>query len=134
MLTVVEPRVRIEVLDCRADGEPGRWRVSWNVHNVGSAAVMLQGAWIPHGRFRGDGRLPLANHLESGQSLRLEYCVSAREDPGTRVDNAFLILQAASDGGAWRIFTRMRIEFDARAVPTPIVEAITTQPMADGSG
>jgi hypothetical protein len=56
--------------------------------------------------------------------------VRAREEPGTRVDNAYLILQVSTDGQAWRIFTRMRVEFDTQAAPRPIVEVITTAPAA----
>lgn len=121
------PRVGIQVLDCRADSVEGRWRVRWNVHNGGSAALALHTAWIPHGRFRGDGRVALSTVLDSDDSTILDLFVQAREEPGTRVDNAYLILQVSSEGSHWRIFARMRIEFDAHAVPQPTVEVITTQ-------
>ena len=127
------PRVGVEVFLPRAEAESGRWRMSWNIQNLGDAAIALQSAWIPHGHFRGDGRVPLASLIEPGGSTRLEFLVSAQEAPGTRVDNAYLILQTGFEGRRWRIFTRMRIEFDALGIPTPVVEAITTQPaLADG--
>jgi hypothetical protein len=131
MLTPMAPRVGIEVLDCRADSQDNRWQVRWSVSNGGSAAVALHTAWIPHGRFRGDGRVGLMEVLEAGDSTVLEFWVHAREEPGTRVDNAYLILQVSSEGHAWRIFARMRIDFDPFAIPHPIVEAITTQATAD---
>jgi hypothetical protein len=128
----VEPRVSLSIIECRPDDVATgtgktRWRVSWGVRNIGPAALGLQAAWIPHGRFRGDGRLPLSGELEAGESTRLEFGVSAAESPGTVVENAFLILRVTSEGRDWRIFTRMRIEFDAQATPRPIVEAVTTQ-------
>jgi hypothetical protein len=126
----VEPRVTLDVLDCHADNEPGRWLVRWTVTNHGASAVRLHTVWIPHGRFRGDGRLPLSRVLEPGESFVLPLLVRAREEPGTRVDNAYLILQVSTDGQAWRIFTRMRVEFDTQAAPRPIVEVITTAPAA----
>ena len=46
---------------------------------------------------------------------------------GTIVENAFLILRASVSGAPWRIFIRMRVEFDASAVPVPVVETVTTQ-------
>jgi hypothetical protein len=124
------PRIGIEVLECRADSEPGRWLVRWRVLNDGSAPIALHTAWIPHGRFRGDGRLPLSGVLEPRAATILELFVRAQEQAGARVDNAYLILQVSTDGQAWRIFTRMRVEFDTQAVPQPIVEAITTAPAA----
>src|SRR5438874_811525 len=114
MLMPMPPRVRVEVLSAQAESQPGRWRVSFKVDNLGDTPLALQSAWIPHGRFRGDGRLPLACQLAPGDSTRLEFGVTAQEPPGTRLDNAYLILQAASAGRGWRIFTRMRIEFDPR--------------------
>jgi hypothetical protein len=123
---VMAPRVRVEVLDSRSVA-PGRWQFAWLVHNDAHEQLELEAAWIPHGRFRGDGRLPLSGVVEPGQATRLEFAVTAAEPPGTDVENAFLILRVASHGEAWRIFARMRITFDARAVPRPSVELITTQ-------
>jgi len=123
----VAPRLRIDVVGCRpASGEPGRWHVAWLVHNDEPVALELHNAWIPHGRFRGAGRLPLAAVIESGGSARLEFSVAASEAPGSTVQNAFLILQVSAGASAWRIFARMRVEFDAQAVPRPIVEVVTT--------
>jgi len=97
------------------------------MRNAGPAALGLEAAWIPHGRFRGDGRMLLSSELGARESRRLDFGVSAAEPPGTVVENAFLILRVSSEGRAWRIFTRMRIEFDAESTPRPIVELVTTQ-------
>ena len=133
MLTRMAPRVRVEVVDvvpCVADRAPAasRWQVTWLVHNDSPEPLAFEAAWIPHGRFRGDCRLPLAAAAAPGAATRLEHSVTATEPPGTIVENAFLILRVTQPPGErWRIFIRMRIEFDAHAVPHPIVEAITTQ-------
>jgi hypothetical protein len=127
MLTPVEPRVRLEVVECLATDTPGRWRVTWRLHNDSPEVLVLQTAWIPHGRFRGEARLSLSERVGAGDAARLTFIVSAAEAPGTLVENAFLILRVGLAGRAWRIFTRMRIEFDAQATPKPIVEVVTTQ-------
>ena len=126
MLTPVEPRVRIVVSDVHGVGE-GHWQVTWIVYNDSPESLALEAAWIPHGRFRGEGRMPLSSRVDPGGSAQLTFSVSARETPGTSVENAFLILRANSEGHMWRIYTRMRIEFDDQAVPTPVIELITIQ-------
>ena len=124
----VEPRVRSEVVECRpARGEPGRWQVAWLVHNDEPEALEIHNAWIPHGRFRGDGRIPLTVRVDRGGSARLEFPVASAEAGGTVVRNAFLILEASASGHAWRVFARMRVEFDTQARPWPIVEVVTSQ-------
>jgi hypothetical protein len=85
--------------------------------------LRLEDAWIPHGRFRGKGHIPLSAVIDPGASTRLDFVVSANEPPGTVVENAFLILRA----GAWRLFARMRVEFDDQARAMPMVEAVTVQ-------
>ena len=128
MLTRVEPRIRIEVVGCHpADGQPGRWQVAWLVHNDEPMALEIHNAWIPHGQFRGDGRLPLGVTVDTGGSARVELPVALAEAAGTVVHNAFLILQVSGGGRAWRVFARMRVEFDAQASPRPIVEVVTSQ-------
>jgi hypothetical protein len=108
-------------------GEALRWAATWVVHNAATQPLDLEAAWIPHGRFRGDGRLPLSGQVGPGDAHELEFLVTADEAPGTVVDNAFLILRVRVQRAAWRVFIRMRIEFDAMSVPTPVVEAVTTQ-------
>ena len=100
--------------------------MSWLIRNDEPEPIELHSAWIPHGRFRGEGRLPLALRVAGHGSERLELAVVAAE-PETVVRNAFLILQVSGNGGAWRVFARMRIEFDAQAQPRPVVEVVTSQ-------
>ena len=82
---------------------------------------MLESAWVPHGRFRGEGRLNFAP--ARALPLSLEMTVHAEEAPGTVVENAFLILRLSG----WRVFVRMRVEFDPSGVPRPIPELVTLQ-------
>jgi hypothetical protein len=129
MLTPVEPRVRVEVVDVQAvtDNEAGRWRVTWLVTNPGPAPLTVESAWVPHGRFRGDGRIALGYLISEAEACRITATVSAHEVPGTALENAFLIVRAQAGGDRWQIFTRMTVQFDADAVPRPRIEAITLQ-------
>ena len=122
MLTpVARPEVRIDVAACQRDNR--RWRVAWRVHNDGAEPLRLEDAWIPHGRFRGDGHIPVLETIPAGETTLLTFMVTSDEPPETVVENAYLILR----GDAWRIFARMRVEFDAQALMRPIVETVTLQ-------
>ena len=121
MLTAVEAPVRISVASVQPHG--GNWLVAWEVTNLSDEPLVLEDAWVPHGRFRGDGHTPLDVHIDPGQSSRITLTVTAHEPAGTVVENAFLILRVSR---RWRVFARMRVVFDA-AMPRPIVEAVTLQ-------
>ncbi len=119
--------ITVAVEDVQATDAPGRWRVSWRVANDGQESVHLEQAWLPHGQFRGDGRVPLAETIPGGGAVRLRAEVSAHEPPGTSVENAFLILVVAAGGQRWRVFARMTVVFDEQSVPCPRLEQVTTQ-------
>jgi hypothetical protein len=86
---------------------------------------------VPHGRFRGDGHVPLDVLVPPHGSVQVELEVACpTEPPGALVTNAFLILRAQSAEEPWRILARMRIEFDTSGVPVPIVETVTVQSIA----
>jgi hypothetical protein len=120
----VQPPVRIEVATCEAcAGDAGRWRVTFRVVNAARSSVDLTDAWLPHGRFRGDGHIALSVSVPPLGLRVLTLEVSAREEPGTVVENAFLILRASG----CRVFARMRVTFDASGAARPVVEAITVQ-------
>ena len=121
MLTAVEASIAAD--SCEAI-EARQWRVRWRVTNFGQYPLHIDDAWVPHGRFRGDGHVPFNLTISAGESGVVELNVTASEPPGTVVENAFLILRAGSS----RLFARMRIEFDAAGMPTPIVESVTAQP------
>jgi hypothetical protein len=116
----MEPHLNVAVESVQQAGA-GVWRVTWRVASQGGP-VALESAWVPHGRFRGAGRLSFAPAREL--PLSLEMLVHADEVPGTVVENTFLILRLST---GWRIFVRMRVEFDAEGVPHPIPELVTLQ-------
>ena len=124
MLTAVALPVRISVVGCAP--AHGRWRVSWLIANLSDEALLLQDAWIPHGRFRGEGHVGIGAHVPAGGSYLLDLNVSASERDGTVVENAFLILRVRGANAAWRVFARMRVEFSEASVQ-PVVEAVTAQ-------
>jgi hypothetical protein len=99
-----------------------RWLITWKVTNVSAEPLVLEDAWIPHGRFRGEGHVRLEMALPPEATSAVQLRVSAQEPPGTVVKNAFLILRVS---GRRRVFARMRIEFGE--MPRPIVEAVTMQ-------
>jgi hypothetical protein len=101
--------------------------VTWLISNQADEPLRLEGAWVPHGRFRGDGHMPLATEILPGESWRLTQEVTASEAPETVVENAFLIIRLRRRDQAWRVFTRMRIEFKVDGVPVPVVEDIISQ-------
>jgi hypothetical protein len=123
LMPVTLPEARIAVEACQPLPAKGQWRVAWRISNPGGESLRLVDAWVPHGRFRGEGHIPLAATVEPGESSVVELNVSAEEPPGSVVENAYLILLSPP----WRLFARMRVEFDADASPMPIVETLTFQ-------
>jgi hypothetical protein len=127
MLTALQPPIRISTVRCEALETSGWWRVSWLLQNRAAESLCLEDAWVPHGRFRGEGHLSLGAQLVPGGWYRLELNVWAQEKPGTVVLNAFLILQVRGKTLGWRVFVRMRIEFPLSGGVRPIVELVTVQ-------
>jgi hypothetical protein len=116
----MEPHLRVGVESVQPAGA-GTWLVTWSLASQGEP-VALESAWVPHGRFRGAGRLNFSPARELPLSLAMT--VHADEAPGTVVENAFLILRLST---GWRVFVRMRVEFDASGEPRPIPELVTLQ-------
>ena len=127
MLTARVSRIRIVIADLRPDDGPGQWRVGWDITNADEAPVNVSEAWLPHGRFRGEGHVRLNLSIAPGQQARIELRVKCQEPPGTVVKNAFLILRTS----VGRVFARMRVEFDES--PRPILETVTTQSLQSGA-
>jgi hypothetical protein len=120
----VAAAVRIQVASLEAlDEGRGRWRITFRLLNDAASRVVVSDAWLPHGRFRGDGHIGVHIAVLPGEARALDLLVTAREDPGTVVENAFLILRTS----AGRVFARMRVAFGADGVPRPAVEAVTSQ-------
>ena len=116
----MEPHLRVTVESVQPAGAR-LWRIGWRVENVGPP-MDIESAWVPHGRFRGQGRVNFSPPRPL--PLSLEILVHADEPPGSVVENTFLILRLST---GWRVFVRMRVAFDADAVPHPIPELVTLQ-------
>ena len=127
MLTALQSPIRISTVRCEALECSGWWRVSWRLQNRATERLCVEDAWVPHGRFRGEGHVSLGTQLEPGGSHRLELKVWAQETPGTVVQNAFLILQVRGKTLGWRVFARMHIKFPLSGGMRPIVELVTVQ-------
>ena len=102
--------------------------MGWRIQNVGTPRLEVTETWLPHGRFRAERQsMEPALRVEPGQSVELTFDVACREDPGTVVENAFLILIAHWEGEPWRILTRLTINWSETGVPQPRTELITAQ-------
>lgn len=124
------PPVLMEPVSCRAVTEAGRWLAAWRIHNLSDRPLEVVTVRLPHGRFRGQEReLDPPPRLAPGESYLLELSVACNEPPGTIVENAFVILRVMWDGKPWRVLARLRINTDAKGVPTNTVELVTTQPI-----
>ncbi len=120
----------VEPLPPREAGNPGRWRVGWQVTNRSDRPLELLAAWCPHGRFRAPTwELAPAPALMPGESRAIETVVTCDERPGTVVENAFVILRARWGDEPWRILARLEIRVDEYGAPHNAVVLITTQPI-----
>jgi hypothetical protein len=131
MLTAVESPVRILVVAAQPLA-PGSWRVTFRVTNLLADTLLVEDAWLPHGRFRGTGHTPLGVTVPAAEDVAVTLAVNSDEPAGTVVKNAFLILRIFDDSGerGWRVFTRMRIEFDGDGMH-PMIESITAHTLND---
>jgi hypothetical protein len=128
MLTAVESPVRILVVSAEPWTSPGHWTVRWQVANRLAESVVLEDAWVPHGRFRGEGHVALGETVAARGITTVQLRVTSNEPHGTFVENAFLILRVRAGQHGWRVFARMRVEFSASGM-APVVEAVTAQPL-----
>src|SRR2546430_1829383 len=118
------PRVAVEpVAVTRA--KPGSWKVRWRIVNEGEALHLTRIA-APHGLFRSrDHAIDVA--LPAGGSFEPQLVIACPEGPGQQIENAFLIVTATDERGAWRILTRMRVRVGNDGVPHPATERIDVQ-------
>ena len=121
-----EPGPTLEVAQASpAAGAPGRWLVAFDVANRGGEPVALLQAWLPHGRFR-CAEQPLADVLAPDGRTTLSFEVAFDEEPGTEVENAFVILQVRWGDGVWRVMTRLTVTARADGAPEAAAQLLTT--------
>jgi hypothetical protein len=124
----IGPQVDVEQIGQHAELASGRWRVAWQIQNLGQQPLQLLAARLPHGRFRSEEReLTPTPELLPGERAQLEFPVACSELPGTVVENAFLILRVLWLEEPWRIFARLRVVFDAQGEPRTTTEVVTVQ-------
>ena len=120
------PRVTLDPLHtARATGD-ATWRVSWRLANHGPSELRIARVSAPHGRFRAADRdWPVV--LARGASTELALEIRCDAQPGSEIENAFVIVTADHEGATWRILARLRVREDAAGVPRPVTERIDVQ-------
>ena len=122
------PQVEVKQISVSKNLAPGRWLLAWEIRNLSPAPLAIAAARLPHGQFRcAEWKLSPAKKIPPDRSARLQCAVDCPEDPGSVVENAFIILQVLWRDQPWRIFVRLRVSVDAAAAPHSITENITTQ-------
>jgi hypothetical protein len=103
--------------------------------NLGVGPLVVNGAWLPHGRFRAE-RQELAPPLSLGhaETTRLEFVVACQEAPGTVVENTFVILSVRWRNRPWRVFVRVTVTFGEGGRPRPKTELVTYQAVGIAGG
>ena len=130
----LRPLVRILATGCRAIETSGRWTVSWRIDNLGDRPLEILSAWLPHDKFYSQRSLfNPALQLPPGGTVDLDLPVACQEPPGSRVENAFVILQLVLIGQTWRAFARHLITVDSAGVPQPHCQAISVHPVGVAS-
>ena len=115
----------LAVQQASADPTGDAWHINWRITNTGRDPIALHSAWLPHGRFRSqEWQLDPPLHIPAGGEATLESRVKWQEEPGTVVENGFLILRL--DG--WRVFARLTIIRLPDGSPQAICEGVTLQP------
>lgn len=128
VLTVSGPRVTVEQVSRRITHQPGVWMVGWDIRNDSSDSLEIVNVAVPHGRFRGqEADLRLALWIPPWESHQLELRVACAGEPGTTVENAFLILSVKFEGEDWRILVRLSVDFNDSGEPHTRTERVTVQ-------
>src|SRR5262245_8263301 len=122
------PQVEVKQISVSKNLAPGRWLLVWEIRNLSPAQLVIVAARLPHGQFRcAEWKLSPAPTIPPDHSDRLQCDVECPQDPGSVVENAFIILHVLWRDQPWRIFVRLRVSIDAAAAPHSTPENITTQ-------
>ena len=105
---------------------PGEWHIDWEVANSGVSPFQIDSIWLPHGRFRAE-ETSLSLVVDPGSAVRIPCVVRFAEEPGSVVENGFVILTLVVDGQRWQAFARLRVTAGEDGEPRAEVELITCQ-------
>jgi hypothetical protein len=122
------PELSVEVASCVGPTEPGHWDIAWAVGNLNPDPIRVANAWLPHGKFRSprkDFEPPI--EIAPAAVANMEFSVLAREEPGTVVENCFVILSLTHENDDWRVFARLRVTFEDAGKPRAETVLITRQ-------
>ena len=123
-----EPRVALRQLSAARDVATNCWNIRWQVDNLGSDALQIVSARLPHGQFRSDEQCfipPL--ELARRESQQFQSLVHSQEPAGLVTENAFVIFHCQWRSEAWRIFVRLRVTVMANGEPETATALVTTQ-------
>jgi hypothetical protein len=109
------PRLRLEPFS--TDGKPGSWSVRWRIRNEGAATLRVKTAVQPHAQFH-TAETPIGRDIAARRHLEITLPVRFVEDPGTVVENPFLILLIGDGAAEWRVLVRVRVIAGPRGEPT----------------
>ena len=128
------PRLSIETAHCRAGAAQGQCRAAWHIHNLGEDTVGLLSTWLPHDKFaHAPQGIDPPVQLAPGERTVLELSVACHEQPGSVVENAYVILRVLWREEPWRVFVRLRVTVDDAGIPQPLCESVTLHPVGFSS-
>jgi hypothetical protein len=125
---IPEPKVALRQVSVARDAATNRWNILWEVENLGSDALKIVSARLPHGQFKSDEqRFTPALELAGEESKQFQTVVHCDEHAGLVTENAFVIFHCQWRGEAWRIFVRLRVTVKSDGEPETATELISTQ-------
>jgi hypothetical protein len=98
----------------------GAWLFRWRLTNLTGEEIEILSAWLPHSRFRSE-EFAVALTAPAGGRVEFDSEVACDGEPGTVIENAFLILRL--DSG--RAFARLRVTIGEDDTPLAVCEAVT---------
>ena len=126
--STTEPNVALRQISLAHDAATSCWNILWELENLGTEALEIVSARLPHGQFKSaEQHFMPALELAGGASRRFQCLVHCDEPAGRVTDNAFVIFDCHWRGEAWRIFVRIRVSVHADGRPETATELITTQ-------
>ena len=118
------PRVHIRAIAVEPDGQ--LWRVDWAIATDEPLGVRVTLINAPHSQFRSD-QTRVDVLLREGASTVVPLRVHVGGEPGSEIENAFVILTIDHAARQWRLMVRVRVIIGHTGAPLLRVETITSQ-------
>lgn len=124
----MRPEVKIELGSLSPTPIRDRWLIRWRIENSSEHPLRILSGRLPHGRFKSEEKtLEAAPTLSPNETSTVDFLVSCGGQPGSAIENAFLILRVLWMDKPWWIFARLRVEIDAQGEPRPVTEMVTAE-------